>query len=108
MINLSLSGAVKSAVLEDAVDYAVARGALVIAAAGNYGHLPAYPAAARGAVAVSATTAEDAHPGFSNYGGWIDIAAPGVDIVTTSTAHGYASTSGTSPAAAFVSGRAPW
>ena len=105
VINLSLSGAVKSAVLEDAVDYAVARGALVIAAAGNYGSdLPAYPAAARGAVAVSATTADDAHPGFSNYGGWIDIAAPGVDIVTTSTAHGYASTSGTSPAAAFVSG----
>lgn len=105
VLNLSLAGPTRSSVLEAAVDYATARGALVIAAAGNYGSdLPAYPAAARGAVAVSAINADDAHPAFSNYGSWIAVAAPGVDIVTTSIAHGYASTSGTSPAAAFVSG----
>ena len=104
VLNLSLSGPVQSAVLQDAVDYAAARGALVVAAAGNDGwDSPAYPAAARGAVAVSATTDADARASFSNYGNWIDIAAPGVDIVTTSTDHDYSSSSGTSPAAAFAS-----
>lgn len=104
VLNLSLSGAVQSAVLQDAVDYATARGVLVVAAAGNDGSdFPAYPAAARGAVAVSATDETDAHPGFSNYGNWIDLAAPGVNIITTSAGRGYSSSSGTSPAAAFAS-----
>lgn len=105
VLNLSLSGTVESAVLQDAVDYAAAHDVVVVAAAGNYGiDLPAYPAAARGAVAVSAINQDDARPSFSNFGDWIDVAAPGVDIVTTSVNHGYASTSGTSPAAAFASG----
>ena len=41
---------------------------------------------------------------FSNYGAWVSVAAPGVDIVTTTMGGDYASSTGTSPAAAFSSG----
>lgn len=110
VINLSLTGSEASPMLESAVKYAAARGALVIAAAGNDGiGNPAYPAAYANAVGVSATDQHDKVAGFSNYGSWVALAAPGVSILTTnliqpggSTAYG--STSGTSAATAFVSG----
>jgi hypothetical protein len=105
VVNLSLVGAAPSSILQAAVDYAVAREVVVVAAAGNYGtDVPGYPAASNGAVAIAAVNATDAHPGFSNYGAWISVAAPGVDVVTTALAGGYSSSSGTSPAAAFASG----
>jgi hypothetical protein len=104
VLNLSLTGPAQSSVLQDAVDYATAHDAVVVAAAGNEGSgLPDYPAAATGAVAVAAIDQDDAHAAFSNYGSWIAVAAPGVDIVTTSIGGTYASSSGTSPAAAFGS-----
>lgn len=105
VLNLSLVGPVQSDLLQDAVDYATAHDVIVVAASGNYGsNGPAYPAATAGAVAVSAINGADARPGFSNYGAWISFAAPGVDIATTSLGGSYASSSGTSPAAAFGSG----
>jgi thermitase len=109
VINLSLAGSEASPILESAVDYAAARGALVIAAAGNDGTGdPAYPAAYTNAVAVSATDQRDKVASFSNYGSWVAFAAPGVDILTTNwSASGgasYATTAGTSAATAFVSG----
>jgi hypothetical protein len=104
VLNLSLSGAVESAVLQDAVDYATAHGAIVIAATGNDGwDFPTYPAATRGVVAIGATDYNDAHAAFSNFGTWISLSAPGVEIATTSTAHGYDLSSGTSPATAVAS-----
>jgi hypothetical protein len=105
VINLSLVGPVASDLLQAAIDYATARDVVVVAAAGNDGSgVPTYPAAAAGVVAVSAIDERDARPSFSNYGAWIGFAAPGVDIVTTSLGGGYASSVGTSPAAAFGSG----
>jgi len=109
VINLSLAGSDASPVLESAVDYATARGVLVVAAAGNDGTSdPAYPAAYTNAVAVSATDQRDKVARFSNYGSWVALAAPGVDILTTdwdaSGSAGYTATTGTSAAAAFVSG----
>jgi hypothetical protein len=105
VVNLSLAGPVQSDILQDAVDYAAAHEVVVVAASGNDGtNAPEYPAAASGAVAVGAIDASDARPAFSNYGAWIGFAAPGVDIVTTSLGAAYASSSGTSPAAAFGSG----
>lgn len=104
VLNLSLAGPVQSDILQDAVNYASAHDVVVVAAAGNWGSSePAYPAAADGVVAVSAVDAYDAHPSFSNSGAWVRFAAPGVDIVTTSLAGAYTSSSGTSPAAAFGS-----
>jgi Subtilase family/Bacterial Ig domain len=104
VLNLSLAGPAKSEILQAAVDYATAHDVIVVAAAGNYGaNIAAYPAASTGAIAVSAIDSLDGHPSFSNYGAWIDFAAPGVDIITTSGGGGYGSSTGTSPAAAFGS-----
>ncbi len=109
VINLSLAGSSPSVTLQSAVDYAVARGAVVVAAAGNFGTGdPMYPAAYPNAVAVSATDPSDAVATFSNYGAWLSLGAPGVNILTTNwSASGsplYVASSGTSPAAAIASG----
>jgi Subtilase family/Bacterial Ig domain len=105
VINLSLVGTAPSSILQAAVDYATAHDVVLVAAAGNYGtDAPGYPAASNGAVAVAAINDADAHPSFSNYGAWVNVSAPGVDIVTTTTDGGYATSTGTSPAAAFGSG----
>jgi hypothetical protein len=104
VVNLSLVGTAPSSILQAAVDYAVAHDVVVVAATGNYGtDAPGYPAASNGAVAVAAISEADTHPAFSNYGAWVHVAAPGVDVVTT-TPGGYAASTGTSPAAAFGSG----
>ncbi len=106
IINLSLRGTVSSAILQDAVNYAWNKGVLVVAAAGNDGSdAPSYPAAYPHVLAVAATDWNDAHWSLSNYGDYIDVAAPGVGIVSTDWAGGvgpYASRSGTSMAAPHV------
>ncbi len=109
VINLSLAGTAPSSLLQSAVDYATARGALVVVSAGNFGSGdPTYPAACNNAVAVSATDETDTVTSFSNNGSWLRLAAPGTNVMTTSwSASGgsaYGGTSGTSPAAAFASG----
>lgn len=109
VINLSLAGTAAADVLQSAVNYATARGAVVVAAAGNFGTGdPVYPAAYLNAVAVSATDANDVVASFSSWGSWVSLAAPGTNILTTNWSAGgtlpYASSSGTSPATAFVSG----
>ena len=107
VINLSLGGSEPSSVLEDAVNYAVAQGAVVVAAAGNDGtNSPNYPAAYAAAIAVAATDSSNARASFSNYGSYVDLAAPGVNILSTDLASGYASKSGTSMAAPHVAGAA--
>lgn len=105
VLNLSLAGAAPSSLLQAAVDYATAHDVVVVAASGNYGtDAPTYPAASLGAVAVSAVSDADHRPAFSNFGAWVRVAAPGVDIVTTTLGGQYSGSTGTSPAAAFASG----
>ena len=106
IINLSLRGTVSSSILQDAVNYAWSKGALVVAAAGNDGsNAPVYPAAYPHVLAVAATDWNDERWGLSNYGDYVDVAAPGVGIYSTDWAGGvgpYASRSGTSMAAPHV------
>lgn len=106
VINLSLDGPANSAV-EKAVNDASANGAVVVAAAGNQGTTaPRYPAAYTKAIAVSATNENERLAGFSSRGSWVDLAAPGTNILSTRAAiagGGYGSESGTSEAAPFVS-----
>jgi subtilisin family serine protease len=83
VINLSLGGESFSQLLQDAVNYAYNKGALVVAAAGNNGGAVMYPAACDNAVAVAATDANDQRPSFSNQGPEVDIAAPGESIIST-------------------------
>ncbi|MCA1846254.1 MAG: S8 family serine peptidase, partial [Actinobacteria bacterium] len=106
VISISLSAPGDDNVLQKAVDYATARDVLVVAAAGNNSSgVPEFPAACHGVVAVGATDASGHRSPFSNYGRWVDVNAPGVDIVTTrANSAGFTSVSGTSAATALVAG----
>jgi serine protease len=78
VINMSLGGAFPSRILKKAVEYAHAKGVVVVCAAGNESRgKVGYPAAYPGAIAVSATQNDEAITFYSNYGKDIDIAAPG-------------------------------
>ncbi|MCA9565096.1 MAG: S8 family serine peptidase, partial [Myxococcales bacterium] len=80
VINLSLGSPLPSRVIADAISYAHEQGVVVIAAAGNSStSLPAYPAAFEHVIAVSATRYDRQTTFYSNYGDYIDIAAPGGD-----------------------------
>ncbi len=106
IINLSLGGEEDSQLLRDAVDYARARGCLVVASSGNSGGPVFYPAAYEPVLAVAATNENDHHASFSSYGSQVDIAAPGTDIYSTWVRSSYFTLSGTSMAAPHVSGTA--
>jgi thermitase len=88
VINLSLAGDQPSKTLKMAVDYAWRKGAVLVAAAGNEGcSNPVYPAFYQNCVAVGATDENDTRTFFSNYGNWVDLAAPGMNIFSTTPNH---------------------
>jgi thermitase len=104
VINVSLEVA-PSADLDNAVRYAWEHGAIVVAAAGNSGSsAPAYPAAYPEAMAVAGTNQADGLAVLSNHGDWVDIAAPGFKIYAERPGAEFGYETGTSPAAAHVSG----
>ncbi len=83
-INLSLGGYLPSSTLKSAVDYAWKKGAVLACAAGNDGmNWKLYPAAYANCIAVAATDENDNKASFSNYGSWVDVAGPGVRILST-------------------------
>ena len=107
IINLSLGGEEPSQVLQDAINYAYRKGALLVAAAGNDDRAVYYPAASENVVAVVATDANDQRMSFSNHGPEVDIAAPGENIISTwPFLDLYYYKRGTSMAAPHVSGAA--
>jgi len=104
IISMSLGGYGESELVHEAVKYAYDAGVLVIAAAGNDNtNMKFYPAGYDEVVAVVATDQSDNKAWFSNWGDWIELAAPGVDIYST-VPWGYESWSGTSMATPHVSG----
>ncbi|AZV45297.1 hypothetical protein BAOM_4719 [Peribacillus asahii] len=105
IINLSLTTEDYTDVLDYAVQEAYKKGVIVVAAAGNDNTSRLqYPASHKHVIAVSATTQKDTRAAFSNFGSYIDLAAPGVDIYSTVPKGRYAKDSGTSMAAPTVSG----
>lgn len=109
VINLSLGASIPLIVTGSqqdlAIPYAVARGALVVAAAGNSGDpFCSNPASNPAALCVGATDSLDRLASFSNYGLRLDVVAPGQGIYTTNSPFGYGSSNGTSLAAPVVSG----
>lgn len=105
VINLSLGGAGTTQVLQDAVGFAMSKGVVVLAAAGNSGTTTKfYPAAYPELVSVAATTPNDSLYEWSNRGkDWVQVAAPGCDIAPA-RGGGYGTFCGTSAATPIVSG----
>lgn len=104
VINLSLYVLTPSPALEQAIDYAWGKGAILIAGAGNYiKGVPVYPAYYPRVIAVAATDLEGKLWSASNYGDWVDVYTPGVEIYSTLPGNGYGYLSGTSMATAYAS-----
>jgi subtilisin family serine protease len=105
IINMSFAGP-KDALIERAINAVAAKGILMVAASGNAGakSRPLYPAANPNVVAVSATDARDRLFEASNRGSYIALSAPGAEIFLPAPDQKYQITSGTSFAAAYVSG----
>ncbi len=120
VINLSVAATSPSIVERHAILDALARGVLVVCAAGNRAldrpGLPMYPAALAGdglCMSVGASDAWDRRASWSSYGAWLDLVAPGVDIWSTALTYPdpfggpprrYAANAGTSFAAPFATG----
>ncbi len=93
VINLSLGGAGTSTTLEQAVQYAYQAGVTIVCAAGNEGsglNRPSYPAAYNAyCIAVAATRYDETRSSYSNYGTYVDLAAPGGDTSVDQNGDGY-------------------
>jgi subtilisin family serine protease len=110
VISMSFGSSYNSTTLYEALYDAYTNGTILIAAAGNSGDGDpntddvTYPARYDFVIAVAATDQADSTPGWSSEGSEIDLAAPGVDILSTYKGGGYTTFSGTSMAAPHVTG----
>ena len=105
VINMSWGGRQRSFIIRDVVDYAYARGVLMVAASGNESDAESiFPAGYRKVISVAATQQHKQKFYQSNFGASIDIGAPGNVILSTHINNRYRPLSGTSMATAHVSG----
>jgi len=95
VVNISYNGVSGSSTVQSAAQYLRSKGGVVVVAAGNSGGLESI-AANDSLLTVAATDQNDARASFSSYGAYVDVAAPGVSIYTTTVGGGYANASGTS------------
>jgi membrane-anchored mycosin MYCP len=109
VLNLSFALPVDRPAVKAAVQYALSKDVVVVAAAGNEQQSQPgqtwYPAAYEGVLAVAAVDNNGAPIAQSNQGPWVGIAAPGSDLTSTAAGgSGFLTQSGTSFATAIVSG----
>lgn len=91
IINLSLGGTGYSQAEQDSCTQARDQGVIIVAAAGNEStSVPVYPASYDGVVSVSAVDINKKLAPYSNYGAYIDVSAPGGDMVSDQNGDGYA------------------
>ena len=106
VISMSLTVS-PSTTLQSAINSAWSKGAVLVCAAGNSGSTnPAYPAYYTNCIAVAGTNSADNLALLSNYGTWVDVAAPGYNIYSTLPNSNYGYKTGTSEAAPYVAGLA--
>jgi len=107
VINLSLGNYAESKYLHDAIKYAYSKDVVMVAATGNDNTDElGYPASYPEVLGVSAVDSFQSRAEFSNYGDYIDVMAPGVNIPSTYPDNQYAALSGTSMASPHVAGLA--
>ncbi len=107
VINTSWGGGGFSILGQEIIDFAISKGALVVAAAGNDGSSETfYPASYKGVLSVAATDKFDSKASFSNYGENIDVSAPGEGIYSTWQNDTFATLSGTSMSSPLAAGLA--
>ncbi len=112
IINMSLGSSQYSSIFENCCNYAYNSGVLIIAAAGNSGNSYGsgdsveYPARFPSVMAVAATDFNNKRASFSSTGSNVEIAAPGVNIYSTTPNSSYNYMSGTSMACPHVAGAA--
>ncbi|MFH1197944.1 MAG: S8 family serine peptidase [bacterium] len=107
IINCSWGGSGFSLTGQAVIDYAVSKGVLIVAAAGNSGSAPIiYPSGYDGVLSVGWTESNDTKSGSSNYGKNLDVLAPGSNIYSTWQDNSYTSASGTSAASPLTAGLA--
>ncbi len=84
LINMSVGGEKLTRIEKEAIDYALSKDVLIVAAAGNEGiHLGEFgPAGESGVLTVAATDLENRRTVFSNWGPQVDVAAPGIEILS--------------------------
>ncbi|HAY14753.1 MAG TPA: S8 family serine peptidase [Fimbriimonadaceae bacterium] len=106
VINMSYGGFGRSQAEQDAVNYAFARNVVPVAASGNNGlkDVIFYPAGLDNILSVAASDDNDNQADFTNYGDWVDVAAPGVATLCPSLGSGYGKPSGTSMASPVTAG----
>jgi subtilisin family serine protease len=107
VVNMSFTGPADSS-MHDMIASLRRKGLVLVAAAGNDGPraAAAYPAAYQEVIAVTATDMDDHLLKVANHGGYVAVAAPGVDVFVAAPGGAYDFTTGTSVAAAHVSGLA--
>ncbi|MBN1455867.1 MAG: S8 family serine peptidase [Methanomicrobia archaeon] len=119
VISMSFYAPAVSNVLQDAITYATANGLeyelgdastngiVFVAAAGNdNSDSITYPAGYDDVIAVAATNQSDGKTDFTSYGSWVDVAAPGFDILSTYFDDAYEVLCGTSMSTPYVAGLA--
>lgn len=75
----------ETSAMSDALDYLVSQDVLPVAAAMNWNeNFPRWPASRSDVLSVGATDSLGVPADFSNYGSWVEVAAPGVDVISTS------------------------
>ena len=105
--NLSFEAAGGYSTVQSAAQYMKNKGGLVVTAAGNTGTQQSF-AASDATIVVSATDGNDARTSWSSYGSFVDLAAPGVSIWTTTSGGGYGAVSGTSFSTPITAGAIAW
>jgi subtilisin family serine protease len=107
VINMSYGTLNDSPTLQSAIKFALNKNVVVVASAGNKNtSVPQYPAAYNGVITVAATDLFDRKAPFSNYGGYVYVDAPGVNIFSAYPGGYYSVVSGTSFSAPAVAGTA--
>ncbi len=107
VINCSWGGYGYSIANQEAINYAISKGALIVAAAGNDNKSETfYPASYKGVLSVASVNSSDVRSSFSNYSNSVDVSAPGEQIYSTWYNNSYTSLTGTSMASPLTAGLA--